>query len=117
MDNQTQTSTGIANSGTAGYWAGGTQGQASVNKIQKLTFSNETRSNLGAVLSQTRFASAGLQNKGVAGYVVSGAATTGGYNYSAPTDTSKLNFSNETSSSFNSLVRINSRGVSNEGSI
>jgi hypothetical protein len=110
-------STGLANSGTAGYFAGGTASSVSISVVQKVTFSTDTRTNLGSVLSSTRFVAAGLQNKGVAGYIGSGGSTTGGYNYAVRTDYNKLAYSNETTSAFGSLTLVRGVGTSNEGSI
>ena len=97
----------MANSGTAGYIAGGDKTEGGVSyrtSIDKLTFSNDTISVLGATLSQMQTQWAGSANSGTAGYY------SGGYNNGSPTGSTivKLLFSNETRSNLSTTL-----GVSN----
>jgi hypothetical protein len=97
----------MANSGTAGYIAGGDKTEGGVSyrtSIDKLTFSNDTISVLGATLSQMQTQWAGSANSGTAGYYA------GGYNNGSPTGSTivKLLFSNETRSNLSTTL-----GVSN----
>ena len=97
----------MANSGTAGYIAGGDKTEGGVSyrtSIDKLTFSNDTISVLGATLSQMQMQWSGSANSGTAGYYA------GGYNNGSPTGSTivKLLFSNETRSNLSTTL-----GVSN----
>jgi hypothetical protein len=68
-------SAAMSNSGTAGYHAGGESGQtfSAINTIGKITFSNDTYTIVsGKTLPQARLGTAGMSNRGTAGYVVSG---------------------------------------------
>jgi hypothetical protein len=58
-----------ANSGTAGYFAGGI-GASNVraSTVDKLTFSSDTRSTLGTGLSGARYYFSGMAHSGTAGY-------------------------------------------------
>jgi hypothetical protein len=65
----------FANSGTAGYWAGGNQGSSpyAIDDISKLVFSGETTSTLAEILSPYDCRqSTGFANSGVAGYTCIG---------------------------------------------
>jgi len=62
---------GFANSGVAGYVAGGNQGNK-VSSIVKLVFSNLAVSTLSATLTGVREMPAGFANSGTAGYVAGG---------------------------------------------
>jgi hypothetical protein len=109
---------GISNSGTAGYICAGIISGASVGTVQKLTYSGETSSTLGASFSSHRFQGGTAGNKGVAGYYVAGGSTTGGYNWALRTDLNKVNFSNDTISSFGSVTQnAYNTALSNEGTI
>jgi hypothetical protein len=63
---------GLANSGTAGYWAGGQgrSGSSSVllDKIDKLLFSNDSCGVITPTLSQNVYYPTGAANSGTAGY-------------------------------------------------
>lgn len=68
---------GYANSGTAGYFAGGYDGSY-LNSLIKLTFSNDSSSDLGAKIGASRYnCGHGMANSGTAGYI-SGGEPTGG---------------------------------------
>jgi len=65
----------MANSGTAGYFAGGNgvaTGNGNVSGIDKITFSADTKSTLSATLTSARRSMAGFANSGTAGYVGGG---------------------------------------------
>ena len=96
----------MANSGTAGYIAGGDKTEGGVSyrtSIDKLTFSNDTISVLGATLSQMQMQWSGSANSGTAGYYA------GGYNNGSPTGSTivKLLFSNETRSNLSTTLGVN----------
>jgi hypothetical protein len=63
---------GISNTGTFGYTAGGYEGSYSVNRVQKLTYSNEVNSNLGAILSGTNRGGCPWADAKTTGYWASG---------------------------------------------
>lgn len=111
---------GMANSGTAGYAPGGnTAGGVSQTLVNKLAFSNDTRSTLGTGLSATRATATGFGNKGVAGYVNWGYGSTGGLDFASRSTTDKYAFSNDSRSTFTTgtLSGYAGNAVSNEGSI
>jgi hypothetical protein len=73
------TSAGFADSGVAGYCAGGMDGSTGVevSTIDKLAFPAETASTLGTGLSSNRGnLSSGFANKAVAGYIAGGMQST-----------------------------------------
>ena len=90
---------GFANSGTAGYAAGGTDGNfVTSSTIYKVTFSNDSRSNLGATLSSGARAISGFANSGTAGYFA-------GHSSSASASSiQKLTFSNDTMSTLSATM-------------
>ena len=65
-----QFSAGMANSGVAGYSAGGND--PSVNVIDKISFPADTKSTLSATTSTIIYSAAGFANSGVAGYFAGG---------------------------------------------
>ena len=85
----------FANSGTAGYWAGGNQGSSpyATDDMSKLVFSGETTSTLAEILSADTRQSTGFANSGTAGYTILGKA-----NGSIVATVNKLTFSGETGS-------------------
>ena len=97
----------MANSGTAGYIAGGDKTEGGVSyrtSIDKLTFSNDTISVLGATLSQMQTRWSGCANSGTAGYY------SGGYNngeLNIGSTIVKLLFSNETRSNLAATINAN----------
>lgn len=105
---------GISNEGTAGYSVAGLTDDGStyggINGIDKIAFSNDTKSTIGATFAATDGYQGvhGVQNKGSAGYTI----------VRETTNAWKLNYSNETGSTLSGL-RSNSgyygSGSSNEG--
>jgi hypothetical protein len=97
-----------ANSGTAGYFYGGetnsSNGRTSV--IQKLTFSNESRSTISGKLSATRYQTGAFANSGTAGYVLGGEQASG-----EVTNIDKLTFSNDTVSLISGKLNVARRLV------
>jgi hypothetical protein len=83
---------GFANSGTAGYTAGGQTVNGSLNLIAKVTFSNDSRSNLGATLIGVSDKMGSHANSGTAGYMCGGS---GGGEFGTRNKFSKLAFSND----------------------
>ena len=71
-----QFATGFANSGVAGYSAGGND--PSVNVIDKISFPADTKSTLSATTSTIIYSAAGFANSGVAGYLAGGCNDAGG---------------------------------------
>jgi hypothetical protein len=100
-----------SNSGTAGYISGGeayavSTGYGRMSKIDKLTFSNDTRSTLSHTYSPNRFQQAGFANSGTAAYFAGGksgtnpfSAVTTRYNTIA-----KLTFSDDTVSTLGATL-------------
>lgn len=101
----------FANSGTAGYVAGGyNQSFSDLSSIDKITFSNDSSSTLGIGLSSGRTRLAGASKSGTAGYFAGGEFGTG------PTRVSvvqKLAFSNDSMSTVSAtLSSLKSRHAS-----
>jgi hypothetical protein len=81
---------GFANSGTAGYFAGGN----GYSNIEKISFTTESQSTIGATLSGgNRYGMSGFANSGTAGYVAGGFDSSGYI-----TKIEKTIFSNDTNS-------------------
>ena len=104
---------GFANSGTAGYVAGGGF-MPRTDIIDKITFSNDSKSTLSATLSDDTWDhGAGWENKNTAGYIG------GGANHTGDSDViDKLTFSNESISTLTatlSVQRERCAGVGNGG--
>jgi hypothetical protein len=57
--------TSMANSGTAGYFAGGNTGSGLTSRIDKLDFSAETITTISATLSIAKEGFAGMADSGV----------------------------------------------------
>jgi hypothetical protein len=57
----------MANSGVAGYWAGG-NGNGREQRVDKITFSTDVVASLGNILDFGRDQGSGMANSGVAGY-------------------------------------------------
>ena len=105
--------TGFANSGTAGYIAGG-NGTDLVATVDNLTFSGESRSSLGTGLSASTGSASAMANSGTAGYVALGG------NGSVVTTVDKFAFADDSRSTLGtglSLARSESAGMANEGSL
>lgn len=64
----------MANSGVAGYWAGGSSAIATVATIDKIAFAGDTRTTLSTGLSEAMYGTSGCANSGVAGYYGGGYA-------------------------------------------
>jgi hypothetical protein len=103
--------TSWANSGTAGYMGAGNDGNSQngtfYNTVDKLTFSNDSRSNMSATLvnrSSDNIAKASMANSGTAGYVVNG-----------NTSMDKWAFSNDTTSTFGNGLYNHREGMANSG--
>jgi hypothetical protein len=103
----------FANSGTAGYTAGGMNsiaGEPVVSTLNKLTFSNDTNSSIGATFYDSDTAQgmsewSGFANSGTAGYAG------GGYNSNYRSRIFKLTFSNDTSSILTSRLSEAKEGL------
>jgi hypothetical protein len=67
-------SSAAANSGTAGYWAGGASSNGSSLRdiIDKVAFSNDTRTTISAVLASAKYMMGGCANSGTAAYWAGG---------------------------------------------
>lgn len=104
-----------ANSGTAGYWAGGYNYTLSPSQradMSKMPFSTETPATLSATLTVTNHALAGFANSGTAGY------TYGGEGSGSPTRIEKLAYSNDTNSTVSATLATGVNypiGASNNG--
>ena len=112
--------TSFANSGTAGYFAGGQyisfDTVVGVGDIYKVSFSNDSVSSLGATLSVTNDSPGGFAKSGTAGYI------SGGYGRSSFTYLStiqKLTFSNDSVSTLAASTnpRAWSQGFANSGAL
>ena len=104
-----------ANSGTAGYWAGGAanSGSTLINSIDKLLFSNETKSTISATLTSAIYSGAGAAKSGTAAYFAGGTSPN-----TARVD--KLAFSGDTKSTLSatlSSVRQSMGGAANSGTL
>lgn len=93
---------GFANSGTAGYGAGGASddGATKRNIFAKLLYSNDTRSNLSATLTSARGATSAMANSGTAGYISGGLDSAN----ASLSGIDKLTFSNETKSTLSATL-------------
>ena len=106
---------GMSNSGTAGYAAGGYDGDATsyTTRVDKIAFSNDSKSTLGTGLSLARGAvPGGMSNSGTAGYIH------GGHSGSGSAVVDKFAFSNDARSTLGtglSVARWSMCGFSNSG--
>lgn len=108
--------TGASNSGTAGYIGGGfvdvtTYG---TNIFEKITYSTDSRSTLGATMPEGRWAVSGFHKQGVAGYFAGGCNAPS--NYAGLNTIVKINYSNDsvsTNASTMSTLIAFGIGVSN----
>jgi hypothetical protein len=107
--------TAFANSGTAGYMTATSGSAASgTSQIEKLVFSNDSKSIIAATLSEARSASGSFANSGTAGYLGGGAST------GSKTTINKLTFSNDTRSVITdtiSVFRVQLPGFANSGTL
>ncbi len=95
---------GMADVGTAGYYAGG----HGFNTIDKFAFSNDARSTLSATLSDNKYAGVAMTNSGTAGYVGGGGATS----------INKIAFSNDARTTLSAVLASTatlSGGMANSG--
>jgi len=101
-----RSSADFANSNVAGYQLGGFNGStgSSTSVINKLLFSNDSNSSIGATLSVIRGEVYGVANTGTAGYAGGGYSTGGSVN-----SVDKLTFSNDTRSTLASTLSQNAR--------
>ncbi|MBT4394263.1 MAG: hypothetical protein HOD33_03700 [Acidiferrobacteraceae bacterium] len=101
----------MSNSGTAGYCAGGHDGNT-LSAIEKYTFSTDTRATLSAGLSAAAYGTAGISNSGAAGYVGGGAGFL--------TTVDKLAFSNDSRTTLSEGLTTGTyslAGIQNEESL
>ena len=108
-----QYNSSASNSGTAGYISGGeaydiSVGYVRMSKIDKLTFSNDTRSTLSHTYSPNRNSQAGFANSGTAAYFAGGASNANSAFYSS---IEKLTFSNDTVSTLGNTLTSNNRAA------
>ena len=103
----------FANSGTAGYDAGGFNGSSADSSVDKLTFSNDSVSLLAATLSRNIYEGAGFANSGTAGYVGRGRDV----GAASVTSSDKFTFSNDTRATFAAGLTTGFRlqGAANSG--
>ncbi len=102
--------TGMSNSGTAGYQAGGgITGNVPVTTVDKFAYSDDSRSTLGTGLADTRTnLPCGFSNSGTAGYVGGGWSSTG----SAAIDSvDKFAFSNDSRSTIAATLTANTQYI------
>jgi hypothetical protein len=106
---------GAANSGTAGYSAGGQERNGSsavIDIIDKLVFSDESCAAISPVLSADTFAACGAANSGTAAYWF------GGYTTSASNKIDKTDFSDDSTAAITPTLTANSQyssGMANSG--
>jgi len=100
-------SSGMANSGTAGYISGGTKGAYTLNmsKIDKLTFSNESVSTLTYTYSPNRNGQTSFANSGTAGYYAGGQFVSNDTIVGAQ-DIYKVSFSNDSVSNLAATLSV-----------
>ena len=108
----TQTPVGFADSGIAGYVAGGID-STYTNRIDKITFPADTKSTLTATLTTARDGMGGFANWGVAGFSCGGRDVSGNL-----TSIDKISFPADTKSTSAAVVAvggINTGGCANSG--
>ena len=109
--------TGMSNSGTAGYMAGGGEtGNVPVTTVDKFAYSDDSCSTLGTGLADTRTNQpCGFSNSGTAGYVGGGWSSTGS---DAIDSVDKFAFSNDSRSTIAATLTANTQyttGMANSG--
>ena len=95
-----------------GFSAGGQTGSSRTSSIDKLTFSDDTRSTLSATLSAARESISGMANSGTAGYM------SGGWTGSRSSGIDKLAFTSEARSTLGgtlSVANTNTTSMANSG--
>ena len=113
LSNLLQNVTGFADSGVAGYSAGGDD--PSVNVIDKIAFPSDTKSTLSATTSSIIYSAAGFANSGVAGYIAGGHNDTSGLSVNR---VDKIAFPSDTKSTISGTLTTIVRqpaGFSNTG--
>lgn len=107
----------MANSGTAGYVLGGndSSGGGTTSAIDKIAFSNDTRTTLAATLTAPTYRNTGaMANSGTAGYA-HGGNRTDDYGFTSYVD--KITFSNDSKSTISAtLSSINARNAAHANS-
>jgi hypothetical protein len=91
---------GFADTGTAGYVAGGWAGIADVELIDKITFSNDSKSTLSATMSDGRRSGAAFEDKNTAGYIGGDTDT------SISATVEKITFSNDSISVLSATISV-----------
>ncbi len=109
--------TAMANSGTAGYAGGGntSDGSTYLSNVDKITFSNDSKSNLGNILTATYVNGAGFANSGTAGYFAGGS-----FNSAVVSNMQKIAFSNDSRTSTGNVLATASNlplGCANSGTL
>jgi hypothetical protein len=102
------TGSGMANSGTAGYVCSVGDESQPFNKIDKLLFSNETRSTISATLSEDLQNVASMANSGTAGYFAGGEGPGDG---SPRSVVRKITFPSDTGSTLGASLATARRGA------
>jgi len=98
---------GFGNATTAGYFAGGINYPSVYNTTQKLTYSGETRSEIGSTFTTARFNNKGFGNTaGTNGYMAGGQDLSSFY-----TTARKLAFSSDTWSDISAVLSSNRSGA------
>ncbi len=69
----------MADSGVAGYISGGDAGGTYTNRIDKITFSADTKTTLSATLTSARTSTFSISDTGIAGYISGGINTSNAY--------------------------------------
>jgi hypothetical protein len=115
LANSRQSYASFANSGVAGYFAGGTdQAPVDRNTVEKLAFPGDTKTTLGTGLSSVASSfKEGFANSGVAGYVGSGT-----FSDTRVTTINKFAFPSDTRSTLGtglSAARSNGTGMADSG--
>ena len=107
---------GMANSGTAGYFCGGwNAGSTWYSRVDKLAFSNDSKSTLAATLTSGTGRLTAMANSGTAGYAGGGNASDGS-TYLSNVD--KITFSNDSKSNLGNIltaVYTTGAGFANSG--
>ena len=110
-----QGTSGMANSGTAGYFGGGVNVENDVvsffNNTTKITFSNDSGSTLGTALHASATIMGGFSANGISGYFVGGSPEN--------RNGRKIAFSNDTGTTLTNILNIqrNTVGVANSGTL
>jgi hypothetical protein len=109
--------TAMANSGTAGYAGGGntSDGSTYLSNVDKITFSNDSKSNLGNILTAVYTTGAGFANSGTAGYLAGGF-----FNSAVVSNMQKIAFSNDSRTSTGNVLATATNlplGCANSGAL